>query len=318
MEGNDPTISVIIPVYNAEKYLRLCLDSLISQTYKDFEIILINDGSTDNSSNLCDEYSGIDNRIRVIHKKNGGVSSARQVGIDSARGTYTIYVDSDDWVEPNMLEELYNTAVSSKADMVICDYYMESLNEIKLIRQRPSGLEHDIVLADLFKTLHGSCCNKLIKRDCYSRYNISFPMNLSVCEDLYVIASLLKHNITVEYLPKAFYHYILNNNDNSLSKIVNSSYDNDLYLLKCFTSLMQNENCIKLCKNKFSFNIIANSYQRKEFSSIVFCKKCIKFINSILYQNNVSLYYRLKLFMSCIGFYKCMLLIDKINDKTEK
>ena len=113
-----PLISIIVPVYNAEKTLQRCIHSLQCQTFTDFEILLIDDGSLDYSGQICDEYSAKDRRIRVIHKRyNKGVSSARQTGIDIAQGKYTIHVDPDDWVEPTMLEELYQKAVEHNADM---------------------------------------------------------------------------------------------------------------------------------------------------------------------------------------------------------
>ena len=109
-----PKISIIVPVYKAENYIHRCIKSLLSQTFTDFEILLINDGSPDKSGEICDEYAKSDKRIRVFHKENGGVSSARQCGIDNARGEYTIHVDPDDWVDPRMLEELYLKAVEEK------------------------------------------------------------------------------------------------------------------------------------------------------------------------------------------------------------
>ena len=109
-------ISVIVPIYKAEQTLRRCVDSLLAQTHSDFELLLVDDGSPDGSGAICDEYASKDSRVRVFHKDNGGVSSARQVGLDHSRGEYLIHVDSDDWVAPRMLEELYRKAVSDDAD----------------------------------------------------------------------------------------------------------------------------------------------------------------------------------------------------------
>ena len=122
-----PSISVISPIYNMERLLSKCIDSILAQTFNDFELILIDDGSTDRSGVICDEYATRDSRIKVIHKKNEGVSIARQLGIDFAQGEYTIHIDPDDWVEPKMLEELYKKAKSEHADMVICDYYVTGM-----------------------------------------------------------------------------------------------------------------------------------------------------------------------------------------------
>lgn len=110
-------ISIIVPIYNVEKYLRRCIDSILNQTYNDLEIILVNDGSTDLCASICDEYSVLDNRIKVIHKKNGGLSSARNAGLRIASGDYISFVDSDDWIEPHMYETLLKNVINYKAQI---------------------------------------------------------------------------------------------------------------------------------------------------------------------------------------------------------
>ena len=118
-----PTISVIIPVYNAEKYLRRCIDSVLAQTYKDFELLLIDDGSKDSSGAICDEYAAQDARVRVFHKENGGVSSARNVGLDHAQGEWITFVDSDDYIEENFLKSFEGNLDADLVvgNMVICE-----------------------------------------------------------------------------------------------------------------------------------------------------------------------------------------------------
>ena len=113
-------ISVIVPVYNSEKYLHRCIDGILAQNYTDFDLLLIDDGSTDNSGNICDEYEIRDGRIRVFHQENGGVSSARNLGLDNARGKYVMFVDSDDYMLPNMCELMISTLETKNADLVIC------------------------------------------------------------------------------------------------------------------------------------------------------------------------------------------------------
>lgn len=115
-------ISIIVPVYNVEKYLSKCIDSLIQQTFKSYEIILVNDGSQDNSGRICDKYRLLDSRITVIHKENGGLSSARNAGLGVAKGEYIAFVDSDDWVNSDMYEVLYNYGKEYNADIVQCGY----------------------------------------------------------------------------------------------------------------------------------------------------------------------------------------------------
>ena len=120
---NNPFVSIIVPVYNTEKYLCRCIDSILSQTYTDFELLLINDGSKDNSGIICDEYSIKDSRVRVFHKKNGGLSSARNLGIQNIRGVYTIFVDSDDfWLKSNSLSVLIDAAKIFRCDVVRGEY----------------------------------------------------------------------------------------------------------------------------------------------------------------------------------------------------
>lgn len=200
-----------MPVYNAEKYLHRAVESILNQTMQEWELIIIDDGSRDSSPRICDEYAARDARIRVIHKANAGVSAARQDGIDAAQGEYTIHADSDDWVEPTMLEELYAKAKSEKADMVICDYYTNTLDKQTLNIQKPTDvMDNTQTIRDLFQQLHGSCWNKLVARACYTEYGIRFPEGLNYCEDQLTIVRLLLHPIKVTYLNRAFYHYFDN------------------------------------------------------------------------------------------------------------
>ena len=212
-----PAISVIVPVYKAEKYLHRCVDTLLAQTFQDFEVLLIDDGSPDKSGEICDDYAKKDFRVRVFHKENGGVSSARQCGIDNAQGEYTIHTDPDDWVEPEMLETLYKKAKEDDADMVICDYYeyVDGCNQY--INQCPSSLNHIMVLKDLFRFLHGSLCNKLIRKELFDRYDVKFPLGVNYSEDLYICIVLLQNPINVVYLSNAFYHYDRMINNNSIT-----------------------------------------------------------------------------------------------------
>ena len=118
-----PIVSIIVPVYNAEKFLRRCVDSILSQEYTDFELILVNDGSKDLSGAICDEYAEQDSRVRVLHKENTGVSDSRNQAIAMAQGTYLQFLDSDDWMTPDATKLLVRAAVENNCDMVIADFY---------------------------------------------------------------------------------------------------------------------------------------------------------------------------------------------------
>ena len=210
-------VSVIVIAYNAEKYIKRCMDSLLSQTFKDFEIVAVNDGSTDNTLKILEEYAAQDNRVKIISKPNGGVASARQSGIDAAIGEYTIHADSDDFVEPDMLECMYKKAVEENADMVIADYIAIRPHGEEYCSQKPRSLENESLFCQMFRELHGSLCNKLIRRECYQKYNVRFVPEMNCSEDQFVVMSLISHNIRVVYINRAFYHYDKSQNDNSIT-----------------------------------------------------------------------------------------------------
>ena len=128
---NNPKVSVIVPVYNVEKYLKRCLDSLINQTLKDIEIIVVNDGSTDNSLDILNKYAENDSRIKVIDKENSGVSDCRNIAMKQMKGKYIMFVDSDDWIDNNALEIMYTKIEEEKSDVVMCTYMREFTNHSK-------------------------------------------------------------------------------------------------------------------------------------------------------------------------------------------
>ena len=215
-----PQISVIVPVYKAEAYLHRCIDSLLAQTFSDFELLLIDDGSPDLSGRICDEYAAQDTRIKVIHKQNGGVGSARQCGLDNATGEYTIHTDPDDWVEPNMLETLYQKAVSENADIVICDYVLEYANQSVLQSFNLANTDSHFLLNELVKgKLHGGLWNKLVRRSIIINNNINFTPGLNICEDLIFCIKLMQANVRVCYVKEALYHYDKHSNPNALTQL---------------------------------------------------------------------------------------------------
>lgn len=209
-----PLISIVCPVYNVQSYVQRCIDSILCQTFREWELILIDDGSTDNSSKICDSYAAMDRRIKVIHKINEGVSATRQLGNDLAEGKFVIHVDPDDYIEPNMLDELYGKAILSNADVVISDFYVNEIsgNEY-IVKQSIVMNQPEAVLRALFYQLHGSCWNKLVRRDCYVKYNVKFPIGVNYCEDVLFWVQLFQHSaIKITFLPKALYHYVMHEN----------------------------------------------------------------------------------------------------------
>lgn len=163
-----PFCSIIIAVYNAEAYINRCVDSILSQTFRDFEAIIIDDGSTDNGPSILDSYVTRDKRIRVFHKENGGLSSALNIGLHESKGDYIICVDPDDWIDSNMLSDLYVIAKNEVPDIIICDYYKSYKDHEIYKSQQPRSLNAQQIIRDLFfQKQQGYVWNKLIKRDCY-------------------------------------------------------------------------------------------------------------------------------------------------------
>ena len=199
-------ISVIVPVYNVEKYLKRCVDSLLKQTYSNLEIILVDDGSTDSSCTMCDFYGAKDERVIVIHKKNGGLSSARNAGIEIAKGRYVGFIDSDDWISPETYEVLYRNLIKTNADVSDIDSIITSneFNYQNTTEVVTTFIGRDILL-DYFISDKYSCCRKLYKREVIG--NIRFPVG-KINEDIATnYQFLLRANREVKSSLKLYYYY---------------------------------------------------------------------------------------------------------------
>ena len=215
-------VSVIVPVYNVEKYLVKCLDSIINQTYKDIEIILVDDGSTDNSGKICDKYALKDERIYVIHNSNSGVSHARNCGINKAKGEYILFIDSDDFIDKNYVQELIGLTRKENYDLVMCseyDYFIIN----NCIRIRKISLP----LTGIFRYDYYKLKNiieppylKLYKRNIINKFNIRFKEDISYCEDQIFNMEYFKHVNKYAFINKPLYYHIHEKN-NSLGKIKN-------------------------------------------------------------------------------------------------
>ena len=220
-----PKISIIVPVFKAEKYISRCVDSILKQTFSDFELIFIDDGSPDNSGKICVDYASKDKRIIVIRQENRGVSAARQKGLDTAMGEYIIHADPDDWVEPDWLEKLYKKIKEDNSDIVICDFERVYANKKVHYVQRPSSLHKENIIKDMLnQRIWGSTWNKLVRKECFSHYGISFNPNMNLWEDLYVMCLLIANGAKVSYIPEVLYHYDSIINENSIVMHRNDSH----------------------------------------------------------------------------------------------
>ncbi|MDR0312079.1 MAG: glycosyltransferase [Treponema sp.] len=206
--------SIIIPVYNDNKNLPRCLDSVLSQTSSDFELLLIDDGSTDNCPAICDEYAKKDSRIRVCHKENEGISRTRQYGLNNASGDYIYFVDSDDWIEPNFIDDFINYLKNEKADLILMDFFKETVaGNKRTISQKPSALDTETITHLVLERKLLSCLwNVAINRSFYTKNDIRFIEGINYGEDTLFILELLLNNPKVAYLAKAYYHHTYNHN----------------------------------------------------------------------------------------------------------
>ncbi len=221
MENTKDLISVIVPVYNVEKYLPQCIDSILNQTEKNLEIILVDDGSLDNSGKICDEFSKKDDRIIVIHKKNNGLSSARNAGLEIARGNYIGFVDSDDWLDKTMYEVLLKLLKENNSDISCCDFFktansndsiphidneiINSYNNIESLNNFYNGLYTQTVVA----------WNKLYKRELFK--DISYPVG-KIHEDEGTTYKLYYKANKITYTNRPLYYYRITPNSITTSK----------------------------------------------------------------------------------------------------
>ena len=231
-----PKISIIVPVYNVEQYLSKCLESIINQTYKNLEIIIINDGSTDKSGVICDYYSEIDNRIILTHQQNQGLSMARNNAIDIANGDYFGFVDSDDWIKEDMYEILYKNSITYNADISVCDSIkVVDLDKIDI------KYDNDDETITIYKGIdkikyniyqgNNVVWNKLYKRDLFK--DIRFPKG-KFFEDIFVMYKLIDNAKKIVTTSKQKYYYLLRQDSITLSPFTIKHMDNviEAYITK--------------------------------------------------------------------------------------
>ena len=198
-----PKVSVIVPIYNVEKYLEKCINSLLSQTLEDIQIILVNDGSKDNSGNIAKECEKNNkNRIIYVEKENGGLSDARNYGLKYATGDFIAFLDSDDYIEKNAYEEMYNKAIEENADYVECDFIWEFPNKIRVDKQYPYKNKKEML-----SFVRVVAWNKLIKRQLITDNNLEFPKGLRY-EDVEFTYKLIPFINKFAYVDKPFIHYV--------------------------------------------------------------------------------------------------------------
>lgn len=245
-------VSVIIPVYKVEKYLKRCLESVVNQTYKNIEIILVNDGSPDKCGEICDAYARIDSRIKVIHKENGGLSSARNAALDIVSGEYIMFVDSDDWISEDSLEQLYEYI---DADYDIINFKLSFVKEnskelVEMHNDIKDGYECDLLtyIDKLFLgELNFFICNKLYKKDLFNEVRFPDGRNYEDLATIYKLYFKAKKIIVTDHT--LYYYWLGNSNSITSNSTVKNMTD---YLLSTKEIYEVNKNYLQINNRDFS------------------------------------------------------------------
>lgn len=219
----NPFVSIIVPVYNVEQHLTRCLDSLLNQEYSNYEILLINDGSTDNSGKICDAYQEKNNIIKVYHLENGGVSNARNFGIENCKGDFVQFVDSDDYVNETYIYCMVDKIKDKKVDLVISGIKQVRLEENKIYLIKEIISTHDglykknelkQIISDLIESSYiNYCYSKLISRELLLENNIRFEKNISLGEDTLFVLDVIRYSENINILALADYNYLIHSNN---------------------------------------------------------------------------------------------------------
>jgi len=218
---NTELISIVIPVYNVEKYLCKCIDSILNQTYYHLQIICVNDGSKDKSGQILDEYAKKDSRIQVFHKKNGGVSKARNFGMEQIQGEYFAFVDPDDWIEADMYEQLLNIIKNENSDIAGCSYFIEEnensipiQNKQKITFTTTSAKEalKYIYARDVYKAFAGYFVTRLYRTSafCNDKMKICFDEDIYYGEGILFLTRAMLQSKRISFIPNCLYHYVQN------------------------------------------------------------------------------------------------------------
>ena len=304
-----PLISILIPAYQAEKTIERCLLSIENQTNKDFEIIVIDDGSTDHTYSICEKCKH-DTRFRLYKQSNVGVAETRQRLLSLAKGKYIQFVDADDWVEIDMIEKLSTILKTEDYDIIVSDYIYHKANTYKYICQKPTSLDSKSLIRDISSPkLLGVLWNKLIKRNLIC--NVKIP-HLKYCEDWCVCESLFESAKKILYINTAYYHYDNTNTSNSLTRNINKeSFQNRIQYIDYLQSINFDKSHPKEYNSQVAniayIALVNNIYSKKEFKS--------QFHNISFWNNYNLLYKRIILSLTIIFPLQFVRSVDNVIRK---
>ena len=321
-KASNDLISVIIPVYNVEKYLKRCVDSIVAQTYKNLEIILVDDGSLDACPKICDNYAEKDKRITVIHKQNGGLSDARNFGIKAAKGQFIAFVDSDDSVKPTYIEVLYDAIINDHSDISICgniDIYRDTTIE-RHPKNRKVYTNIDSIKEVFYDRDIDTCAvSKLFKIELFR--NRLFPTG-KVFEDTWLIPRLLSDCKKVSVIPKSLYYHYINPNSivtKEFSPDRMDLYSNTLdvvnYIINLFPSLKKASIC-KMTHSCIStaMSLVKSETIYREYETLVF-SYVRKNILRLFLDTNAPIKYKVGALSMLFGRYPFKLFLNIYNKR---
>ena len=303
----NPKVSIIVPIYNSEKYMSKCIESILNQTLSEIEIILVNDGSTDNSRKIIENYAKKDNRIKVIHQQNSGPSVARNKGIRIAKGKYIGFVDSDDYIEPNMYEELYNNANNKNIEVAMCSYNEKHLyNDIEYVIKpkldsnriyEKEDIKQGIISTFSKNDNYGfySLCNKLYLKEWLIKENLTIDTNRDHGEDARLNLILLTKVNSIYFINKPLYNYYIRKRE-SLTTVVRDNMYKYILDNKNFHDYLCNLYGYQHLMDKGRKNYLNNIFQYMNSISISRFKlrKKVKILNQIMnddtFKNNINSY----------------------------
>ena len=300
MNETTPKISVIVPVYKAEAYLRRCVDSILAQTFQDFEVLLIDDGSPDRSGDICDEYAKKDKRVRVFHKQNGGVSSARNVGIEKALGTWIMFVDADDWLCADTIS--YCSSFFSEADLIRFSYVsiFSEDGEVQSVYQLKNFEKKDEFVAQIIEQeTYVAIWGGIYKRELFSS-DLRFDSALFIGEDWVLYLALVNRSNSIQIVNKPFYKY---NRCNEGSCISTASVKKRCNVFSALEAIKQyidiDKYAINLRNSKLllTYEILAGAFCAKQY------KAALRVVS-----HYVSIHFK-EIFMSSISLKQKVFLI---------
>lgn len=258
-----PKVSVIVPIYKVEKYIARCAESLFDQTLDGLEIIFINDCSPDNSMKVLEEtiensklkLEKSETNIRIVNMPtNSGLPAVRRRGVQLCTGEFVIHCDSDDWIEPQMYEAMYDLAKRKGVDITICDYYISTDESDKRVAQDIPSSKDDLLRSIIDGRVHSSCCNKLVKRSLYD--NVEMWPKANMREDLALMTQLIYYSTSFAYLPHSFYHYYVNqtsiSQNNEVEHLI-SRYKQSVQNYESIMSFLRKRKCLDRYNNEIQY-----------------------------------------------------------------